>query len=313
MINTSIKEKLISGIKDVERIAAATRLRRMLRHPLRYLEAICHRELIYKKTKKERVAICKTFFNTRMHLLLPSGTDIYLTGGKSHPSEIRLAKFLINQLNPGDIFLDVGAHYGYFTLLASSLVTESGKVFCFEASPSTYHTLKKNTNFSKNINIYNYAVSDEKSDLLFYEFPNLYSEYNSLDVQQFRNKVWYSEYKPQEVHVQGIVLDEFLYTENVHPCIIKIDVEGAEYKVVNGLKEYLISFSPIVVIEYLCTERCNDAHLKAEKLLNSLQYQSFRIDYNGDLQKVDLISSYLTQEGLESDNIVFVKKNSRVL
>ena len=312
MISTNLKGKLISGIKDVERIALATRLRRMLRRPFRYLEAICYRELIYKKTKKEREVICKTFFNTRMHLLLPSGTDIYLTGGKSHPSEIRLAKFLIHQLNPGDIFLDVGAHYGYFTLLASSLVTESGKVFSFEASPTTYHTLEKNATFGKNINVYNLAVSDEKCDLIFYEFPNLYSEYNSLDVQQFRNEVWYSEYKPREVHVQGIILDEFLYTENVHPFIIKIDVEGAEYKVVNGLKEYLRSYSPIVVIEYLCTERGNEAHLMAEKLLNSLHYQSFRIDYNGDLQKVDLIPSYLTQEGLESDNIVFVKKDISV-
>lgn len=77
-----------------------------------------------------------------MNIALPASTDIYLTGGKSHDSEIRLAKFLIKNLNQGDNFVDIGAHYGYFTLLGAHLVGKGGRVF-FEPGKSTYSLLEK--------------------------------------------------------------------------------------------------------------------------------------------------------------------------
>lgn len=301
------KKELLLKIKKVEEIASASKLKRMLMNPFRYVDAIFFREFIYKKNKKEKEVRCNTFFDSYLHLLLPSSTDIYLTGGKSHHSEIRLAKFLIHHLNHDDTFLDVGAHYGYFSLLASKLVGKQGSIYSFEASPTTYGILQKNKLDIDNITAFNLAVSDTNSYLTFYEFPNLYSEYNTLDVEQFKNEDWFRDYKPKEIKIETIPLDHFLIEEKIKPRIIKIDVEGAEFKVINGMEKYLSNNAPIIVMEYLSSERENTGHIMADKLLKSLGFQSFSIDDEGKLCEVEVVSAYMKAKGLESDNIVFKK------
>ncbi|MFK7798176.1 MAG: FkbM family methyltransferase [Aureispira sp.] len=302
------KEQLLNNIKVVERIALASKVRRMLKHPLKYIDAVFFREFIYKRTKKEKEVTCNTFFDTPMHVFLPSSTDIYLTGGKSHDSEIRLARFLIQHLEPQDTFVDVGAHYGYFSLLAAKLVGTEGKVYSFEAAPTTYKILDKNQGLSNNITILNRAVSDEEADLVFYEFPNLYSEYNSLHIEQFDQEDWFEEYQPKAVTIKSIILDEFLAKENSVPTVIKIDVEGAEYKVIKGLQQSLTKHHPIVVLEYLSDERGNEAHKNAEALLQSLGYQAHLISKEGTVQPVASITQYLQAHQLDSDNIAFIKQ-----
>ncbi len=304
------KNKLIEKLNKVEKIATVSKFKRMLIHPFKYFNAILFREVIYKRRKVEKEVSSITFFGTKMNLLLPSSTDIYLTGGKSHNSEIRLARFLINNLGKADSFIDVGAHYGYFTLLGSKLVCKNGNIYSFEASPTTYKVLSKNSRNKTNVKIFNLAVSDEVSSLKFYEFPNLYSEYNTLEIEQFRNENWFSEYKSKEVYVQSVILDDFLLDEKVYPKIIKIDVEGAENKVINGLGNYLSKNSPFIAMEYLSNERGNKEHQEAENRLNSLGYSSFVIDKLGNLKKITSISKYLDENKLESDNIVFAKKEN---
>jgi len=302
------KEKLYNGINKVEEISSASKIKRMMNNPFRYLEAILFKSFIYPRKKIPKEVTSELFFDLKMNLLLPSSTDIYLTGGKSHESEIRLAKFLIRNLNAGDVFIDVGAHYGYFTLLGSVLVEDSGKVFSFEASPKTHGILKKNIQQQKNVSVHNLAVSDKNSNSLkFYEFPNLYSEYNTLHIEQFEEENWFSDYQPVEIEIDSIVLDDFILNENINPKLIKVDVEGAEYSVVKGLNKFLSDNSPMLVLEYLSEERGNEEHKNAEEELRSYGYSAFLIDTNGGLKKVKEISKYLADFDLESDNIVFVK------
>ena len=301
------KEGLLKRLSVVEGLASASKLKRMLSMPFRYISAIVFREIIYKKKRKEKRVVCNTFFNSSMHLLLPSSTDIYLTGGKSHHSEIRLAKYLIQNLNKDETFIDVGGHYGYFTLLGSHRVGEGGEVFSFEASPNTYQILSKNCLPHQNIQCFHLAVSDVVGELEFYEFPNLYSEYNTLEIDQFKNEKWFSEYKPTLIQVKSVVLDDFISTHNINPKIIKIDVEGAEFNVINGMSNSLTKHSPIVIMEYLAAERFNNPHLKAESKLKSLGYKAHLIDDSGNLILLESVSNYFEQYEIESDNIVFCK------
>ncbi len=302
-----LKEKLYEGLKQVETIASASKIARMLSNPYKYLNAILFRELIYKRKRKEKEVRAQTFLGSEMTLLLPSSTDIYLTGGKSHDSEIRLAKFLISNLNEQDVFFDVGAHYGYFSMLASKLVGQLGKVYSFEASPKTYEILVKNASDCANVISSNLAVSDSSSFLEFYEFPNLYSEYNTLDVDQFKNESWFTNSKPTAVKIKSVTLDKFVEQELVKPQIIKIDVEGAEYQVINGSRGYLEENAPLIVMEFLSEKRGNEAHLNAEKLLRSLGYDSYIIDRKGKIDQVKNIADFLESQDVESDNIVFRK------
>ncbi len=306
------KEELFLNVNQVEKIGSTSKLQRMLAHPLRYFHAILFRELVYKRNKQEKEVVSTTFFDATMNIFLPSSTDIYLTGGKTHLSEIKLAKFLINTLNKGDLFLDIGAHYGYFSLLASSLVGKKGKVIAFEASPVTFQMLNKNQARMANMTAYNHAISDSSQDLIFYEFPNLYSEYNTLDVSQFENEAWFQKSPPTEITVKSTILDQFLKKENRYPKVIKIDVEGAEFRVLNGAATYLKQSAPIIAMEYLSNERGNESHVEAEKLLKSFGYTPHIINENGTLQTINKINNYLSDNKLESDNIVFVKVKSDI-
>jgi FkbM family methyltransferase len=303
-----IAEELSKKLYIVDKIASGSRLRRFLSHPLKYGFAIFFREIIYKFKKKEFEIESSAFFGEKMNLLLPSGTDIYLTGGKAHDSEIRLARFLIHNLKEGDTFVDIGAHFGYFSLLARCLVGKSGAIYSFEASPSTFKMLNKNIGNKNNIECYNLAVSDEVSELKFYEFPNLYSEYNTLEIQQFRDEKWFKNHPPQEIRVKSVTLEGFLANHELTPDIIKIDVEGAESKVINGLKKYLSKHSPLIILEYLSNGRGNLPHRQAEKSLSFFGYKSFAIEKNGKLKHIPKVAEYLNEKCLESDNIVFIKE-----
>lgn len=297
---------LLDKIQQVEKLAFTSKLNRFLNKPTRYVFSIIFRDFWYKRNKKEISRSCKTFFDAEMEILLPSSTDIYLTGGKSHQSELNLAKFLIKHLRPNDVFLDVGAHYGYFSLLASRLVEDNGRVISFEAAPSSFSILNKNVANTHNIQPHHLAVSDANSTITFYEFPNLYSEYNTISPQQFQQEKWFKEYAPKEINISCIQLDNFLGEEMI-PDMIKIDVEGAEYKVLKGSSGLLKEFSPVIIMEYLSNARGNLAHVEAHNLLTSLGYHANIIDNTGNIHPISSVENYLNRNKLDSDNIVFTK------
>lgn len=108
-----MNELLIKQLSEVEKIASSSKIRRLLDNPYKYLYAILFRQLAYSRKKREVIKTTTLFYGKKMKVALPASTDIYLTGGKSHDSEIRLARFLIQNLSGEEHFLDIGAHYGY--------------------------------------------------------------------------------------------------------------------------------------------------------------------------------------------------------
>lgn len=299
------KERLLERLNKVEQIACATKWSRLFHNPYKYISAIFFRKFTYAKTHQEKIVHTPAFFGGDMIIALPAATDIYLTGGKSHGSEIRLARFLINYLSAGDHFIDIGAHYGYFTLLAATIVAEHGKVFAFEPAKDTFRILSKNCHTKKNIRIFNEAVSDENGTLTFFQFPNMYSEYNSLDIHQFENEDWYQSNKPEKITVNAQTLDSIVNQQQIKASIIKIDVEGAEDKTIGGGVQFFTSQNPYIVMEYLSAERGNESHQKAAKQLQDLGYSSFVITENGHLKRIENIDGHLASAKTDSENIIF--------
>ena len=302
-----MKETLLNQLSEVQKIAEYSKTKRFLNHPGRYIEAIFFRKVIYPFSKKERFKEVNLFFSQMMNIALPASTDIYLTGGKSHDSEIRLAKFLIKNLNQGDNFVDIGAHYGYFTLLGAHLVGKGGRVFSFEPGKSTYSLLEKNTTEIPNINVFNLAVSDKCGLISFYEFQSMYSEYNSKDVAQFEREDWFISVKPKRVDVDAITIDQIVTDNKIIPTIIKMDVEGGEYDVIKGAMNYLAMNNTYIVMEYLASERENSNHKKATELLRSIGYKSYLINAEGKLTLTEKIDPHFQLNNIDSDNIVFRK------
>jgi len=298
---------LLSQLETVEQLARGGKLRRWRRRPLGYPLALLYKRTVYRRSRSGWPVSCSTFFGARMQLLLPSGMDIYLTGGKTHDSELRLARWLLGTLQPAHTFVDVGAHYGYFSLLASRLVGPGGSVLSIEASPGNFRLLRTNVAGSPNIYPFHVAASSGGGKTDFYEFPPLYAEYNSFNAEQYRSEPWYADNLPSSVTVGCRPLDAVIEETGTSPDVIKIDVEGAEDRVLAGAEQLLRRASPLIVMEYLSDERHNETHRSAEQRLRYLSYRPHYIDANGILVAVADVPSYLAERRLESDNIVFRK------
>lgn len=304
---TPVHAELLRPLRRVEQLAALSKLGRLLRRPGPYLYAIGFRLLRYPRTKRGVAQQARTFFDVPMTVVLPAGTDIYLTGGKSHDSEIRLARFLIQYLAPGSVFADVGAHFGYFSLLAARLVGAAGQVLAFEASRATYAVLAANVASVPTVRARQCAVSDAPGTLAFYEFPTNYNEYNSLTIEQFAQESWFKDEPPTKIEVPAVTLDDCFPATATPPHVIKIDVEGAEFQVISGATALLRRAAPLVVLEYLEPRRHNAAHRQAAALLAELGYQSHRISSEGLLVACPDLEAYLLATNSDSDNFVFVK------
>ncbi len=301
--------RLFEQLQQVVQVASYSKLQRFLHNPIKYIKAIGYRKIVYPLYHKPYITHVLLFFNTKMVVALPASTDIYLAGGKTHISETKLAAFLIKQLKPNHCFLDIGAHYGYYTLLAAELVGNNGYVMAYEPTPYSFNILHMNVNTHNHIIACMQAVSYGEAHTTLYSFDNIKSEYNTINKASFEQTSWSKKARPIETIVIATSIDAIINTTTHKPNIIKIDVEGGEYNVIQGGQVFLHAHAPIVVMEYVCKARNNDSHAKAALLLTQMGYKTFAITTEGLCLSITNIDDYLTAQQLESDNIVFMKSN----
>jgi len=304
------KTEMHNQLERIEKLASGSRLKRFLHSPAKYIKGVFIHRLKFPLLKRGSLVMGKTFWGKELQLLLPAGLDIYLTGAKTHSSEIRLAKWLINVLKEGDHFLDVGAHFGYFSLLAWQLVGSGGRVVAVEAAVGTHGILFNNTAFADGLEALHLALAAENGTLSFYEFPVLYSEYNTLNAEMYADEHWYKKINVQKVEVKSMTGDELITKLDFSPKIIKIDVEGAELEVIIGLKQYLTENTPYVVMEFSNSGRGNKPHLKAEELLRCMGYIPKSILPDGSTKPLqEPTTQFVDRMTSDSDNIVYEKSN----
>jgi FkbM family methyltransferase len=137
------------------------------------------------------------------------------------------------RLARGDVFLDVGANIGYYSLLASRMVGPHGSVVAVEASPTTFRVLLDNVamNGVANVRALNLAASEHPGRVKLYRG----SEYHSglATVVEERGFELGAEV---EAEVPAAPLNSILSAEEMRRLrLAKIDVEGAEAQVVAGM------------------------------------------------------------------------------
>jgi len=301
------KNELLSELDRIERFANQSRFQRLLTAPRKYVYGLLYKKLFYSLHSKGKQIDTLTFFGRPIQILLPGAMDIYLCGGKTHASEIRLARFLVHHLYDDDTFLDIGAHLGYFALLASEIVTK-GQVVAVEASPKTYSLLAENISPAVNIKAMNLAMSDDNGPIDFLEFPVIYSEFNTQEKEQYKHEDWFKKVTPQTVNTEAMKGSDFISKHDLNPAMIKIDVEGAEEKVILGLLDFLNSTVAYVIMEFANRNRGNANHVKAEQHLCSAGYSPHVINNDGELETIEgSTDDYIAASGMESDNIVYLK------
>ncbi len=302
-----MNEALWQQLVRSERKARSSKLDLFLHHPVLYPSLLLFDYGVYPLLKNGITVYAYPFFGTRMKTILPSGTDIILNGIKSHDSEIRLSKFLVLHLKENDTFIDVGAHYGYYSLLASAIVGSHGKVLSIEPSSTSFNLLKENTAAFDHIKIFHAAASNQKGEFILYEYPGPYAEYNTTIKDTYRNEKWAEKMKPMETKINSLVMDDLFIQENIENAFIKIDVEGGETNVIKGMTRFLSEKSLVVIMEYLLPKNNQSPHALATDQLNALGYHPYSINYEGTLVPVGDIPGYLHLKRMDSDNIVFIK------
>ena len=147
----------------------------------------------------------------------------------------------------GDIVVDVGAHIGKYTIIASKMVGSKGKVIAIEAHPVNYDILKQNIVMNKlnNVIVLNYAVHSIETMVKLYEpdqeegttiYNTIMTDRTLLNDQKY-------------VEVKADTLDSLLLESGIKEVNwIKIDVEGAEYEVLKGATNILSSSKDISLL-----------------------------------------------------------------
>jgi len=96
--------------------------------------------------------------------------------------EIAERQFVSAFLRPGDVFVDVGANIGLFSVTAANRVGDTGKVYAFEPAAKTFHRLSENININnlRNIQPFQLALSNEPGESYFYISEDGFDAWNSI-------------------------------------------------------------------------------------------------------------------------------------
>jgi FkbM family methyltransferase len=161
---------------------------------------------------------------------------------------------LAPSLPPGAVFLDVGAHIGYFSIKAAVRVGKTGRVVAFEPNPGTLKELNDNVkaNRTENVIVEPIACTDREQMLTLYAAPELNTGASSLSRENASVSV---DEAPRAYAVRGRPIDDVVRELNLTRVdAIKIDVEGAELSVLRGTLDTLRRFHPKLVIEVIASQ-----------------------------------------------------------
>lgn len=193
------------------------------------------RRMLRVEVNRMKIGVGKgLWFNTA-----PYGFD-YASGNNELPVQEALAHYL----KPGNVFYDIGANVGFFTVLAAKLITPTGAVYAFEPVPKNTTYIRQNIalNNFHNVTVIEKAVFNTtgQGELLVPSHPGgaaLSTTTTPPDVQY-------------AMTVELISIDNLVFQQKLTPpAVVKIDVEGAEINVLQGMCRTIQEFRPIVIYE----------------------------------------------------------------
>jgi FkbM family methyltransferase len=216
---------------------------------------------------------------------LPKGSalDRQLLAGSFESSEV---KFVERYLRSGMTVLDIGAHHGFYSLLASRLIGPNGRVFAFEPSARERKRLARHValNRCSNVQIEPTALGSHttQADLFLVDGAEDYC--NSLRPPAV-------DAKTRTTRVNVTSIDEFLSRTGIQKIdFIKLDVEGAELEVLKGARSLLAAVPrPTLLVEVydIRTEPWGYRAHEIVRCLNQAGYEWFGLRDDGTPQAID--------------------------
>jgi len=185
------------------------------------------------------------FFGQRMTVVLPEVTSeaLYTYG----LFDEAVTWMIMESVRAGQTVLDVGAHFGYCTLLMSHMVGERGRVLALEPTPSTFEILSTNVAGLNNVEAVNFAAGDVPGVVAISDYGVRYSAWNTLTPSSRLPEILGTS--ARSVNVKLARLDNLCEEKQLRPQFIKVDAENFEDHVVSGLGEMLTTIKPTILLE----------------------------------------------------------------
>ncbi|MEQ9424739.1 MAG: FkbM family methyltransferase [Cyclobacteriaceae bacterium] len=183
---------------------------------------------------------------------------------KKHPDMIAEMDVFIELVEGKKCLIDIGAHYGIYSLAFTSLNPESS-AYAIEPSPKCQKVLQLNSKYNPELKIkpYQTAFGHNAGELcMHYEWVHLIADHSQNN---------------GAINTQLISLSQFIEQEKIEPDVIKIDVDGYEGPVVEGSLAYLKDHDPLIFLELHgdWIRRYNYKPLDIAKMLSEVGYSFY--------------------------------------
>lgn len=157
--------------------------------------------------------------------------------------ERAVATLIDHTVQPGWSVADIGAQIGYMTLLMAHRVGPSGRVFAFEPLPANNQTLRENISLNgyQTVSVERLALSNQPGRVSFYVF-------NDQTLSPTSSLVG-ANGQATAIEVEAMRLDDYLAVQGGPLHFAKLDVEGAESLVIDGMRQTIERWRPLLLIE----------------------------------------------------------------
>lgn len=246
-----------------KRVEAVQLLRRALKEQVEQIE-------IHKEETRIRLTDGRRFHWDLGHV---NSLGFLMRDGVVEQEESRILSILIRE---GFEVFDIGANYGWYTTLFAQAVGQSGRVHSFEPVTPTFSELARNIQLNKleNVVLNQLALSDYNGEAEIYLPVKSGSEDAALIIDSALQHETYS------CRVQ--TLDTYIEQHQLsHIDLIKMDIEGGEFKALKGFEQYLQQHQakPMLMLE--ATEvlalQFGNSVIDVFRFLQQVQYQLFQL------------------------------------
>jgi FkbM family methyltransferase len=185
------------------------------------------------------------------------------------PYEPYTTELFKRAVKPGAVVLDIGAQFGYYSLLAAKLAGTEGQVLAFEPDPTNYKILKRNiemNNCSHIIRLIQKAVGAKHGTVAVF----IYKDSDSHGIYCHPHVAI-----KETIEVECVSIDEFLGKQLVD--VIKMDIEGNELYALEGMKQTIAKSPNLILFTEFAPFFLRRAGVKPEDYLHNLRKLGFDI------------------------------------
>jgi FkbM family methyltransferase len=254
-------------------------------HPVRTVRRLWYR--LQQRRLGDRDILCRRgdfALSLRSNSVLAE--PLYVGGGFEE-GEMRLIRSLAR---PGMRVLDIGANIGLYSVILGKSVGPSGRVWSFEPHPPTASYLRRNIEMNGlgNVTVVEQAVCEKAGTAEFHVFAEGCDVYNSLGAKS----------RPQEqLQAQSVIsvpttsLDDFCRKADITQVdLVKLDVEGAEERVLTGAEAILAASPNVIVVAEIYEASAAQCGCSSARLIRRMiqwGFEALAIDDRGGLTPID--------------------------